>query len=171
MPSAILSQPDEDGSTNTSGPATNSASASGLASGSSSGSGSTRSRQDPSGNTANGNGMKFKFTEIHHVLKLRLGPLRRVQKDLERRLGSGSEEAHSVGGLGVTVAAPFDNGGLGNGSGNGNVNGNGNTNGNGNPYYTNGASEWAYQPNGMPSRHPQEFFVRSSTGWKSALEK
>lgn len=65
--------------------------------------------------------MRLHFTENHKLLKLRLAPLRRVQKDLERRLGSGAEEPTPS--KDPTVAAP------------------------------------------------QEFFVRSSTGWKTTLDK
>ncbi|KAH8111204.1 G-alpha-domain-containing protein [Phellopilus nigrolimitatus] len=74
------------------------------------------------------------LSETHKLLRLRLAPLRRVQADLERRLGSGAEEPVSVAGGPPTVAAPFD---------------------------------------GTPAagRRPQEFYVRSSTGWKSALDR
>jgi hypothetical protein len=44
------------------------------------------------------------FTERHRLLKLRLGPLRRIQKDLERRLGAATIEIQSTT---VTTAAPF----------------------------------------------------------------
>jgi len=46
----------------------------------------------------------LKFKEKHRLLKLRLGPLKRVQTDLERRLGSTAVEPHSTS---VTTAAPF----------------------------------------------------------------
>lgn len=65
----------------------------------------------------------LQFAEVHKLLKLRLAPLRRVQKDLERRLGSGAEEPTDAPPGTITEAAP------------------------------------------------QEFFVRSSTGWKGTLEK
>ncbi|KAL5495940.1 hypothetical protein ACEPAI_1404 [Sanghuangporus weigelae] len=65
----------------------------------------------------------LQFTEMHKLLKLRLAPLRRVQKDLECRLGSGAEEPTDAPPGTITEAAP------------------------------------------------QEFYVRSSTGWKSTLEK
>ncbi|KAI5119021.1 hypothetical protein M0805_001880 [Coniferiporia weirii] len=74
---------------------------------------------------------RLAFTEAHKLLKLRLTPLRRVQADLERRLGSGAEEPIPVPPGVSTSAAPFD---------------------------------------GFSGR-PQEFYVRSSTGWKSALDK
>ncbi|EJD04654.1 G-alpha-domain-containing protein [Fomitiporia mediterranea MF3/22] len=64
---------------------------------------------------------RLQFTETHKLLKLRLAPLRRVQKDLERRIGAGSQEPTDTGAS--TVAAP------------------------------------------------QEFYVRSTTGWKTALDK
>ncbi|KAF5366805.1 hypothetical protein D9758_006576 [Tetrapyrgos nigripes] len=46
----------------------------------------------------------LKFREKHRLLKLRLAPLRRVQTDLERRLGSTAVEPRSTD---VTTAAPF----------------------------------------------------------------
>ncbi|TDL19263.1 G-alpha-domain-containing protein [Rickenella mellea] len=64
------------------------------------------------------------FTEKHRLLKLRLTPLRRVQRDLEQRLGSATEEPCATNT--PTVAAPFE---------------------------------------------PQEFYIRSTTGWKAALDK
>lgn len=76
------------------------------------------------------NQTRMQLGEEHKLLKLRLAPLRHVQRDLERRLGSGAEEPTSVPSGFHTSAAPF-----------GDLN---------------------------VSRH-QEFFVRSSTGWKSAL--
>jgi len=47
----------------------------------------------------------LKFTEKHRLLKLRLGPLRGVQRDLERGLGAASSEVYSTS---VTTAAPFE---------------------------------------------------------------
>ncbi|KAF5380126.1 hypothetical protein D9615_006289 [Tricholomella constricta] len=38
------------------------------------------------------------LTDTHHLLKLRLGPLRRVEADLKRRLGAGTEEVVGGGG-------------------------------------------------------------------------
>lgn len=46
----------------------------------------------------------LKFTEKHRLLKLRLGPLHRVQTDLERRLGAASTEVYST----TASATPFD---------------------------------------------------------------
>ena len=37
----------------------------------------------------------YPFTDKHRLLKLRLAPLRRVQADLEKRLGPGSQEVYS----------------------------------------------------------------------------
>lgn len=92
------------------------------------------------------------FTEHHRVLKLRLGPLRRVQKDLERRLGSGAEEpVHSDLSL---AAAPFDDDGS-DGSG----------------YGHGGGMTIDFAQVTLATRRPQEFYVHSRTGWKSALEK
>ncbi|KAF5381468.1 hypothetical protein D9757_008182 [Collybiopsis confluens] len=47
---------------------------------------------------------RLKFKEKHRLLKLRLGPLRRIQADLERRFGKSAEEPQSTS---VTTAAPF----------------------------------------------------------------
>jgi len=41
---------------------------------------------------------KLKFTEKHRLMKLRLGPLYRVQKDLERRLGDAASEVYTSNG-------------------------------------------------------------------------
>lgn len=78
---------------------------------------------------------QLQFSETHKLLKLRLAPLRRVQTDLERRLGSGAEEPIPVTSGMPSEAAPFDIDNL-------NV-----------------------------KHRTQEFYVRSSTGWKSALDK
>ncbi|KAI5833001.1 G-alpha-domain-containing protein [Schizophyllum commune Tattone D] len=45
------------------------------------------------------------FTDTHRVLRTRLAPLKRVQKDLERRLGDQSKEMYTTD---VHTAAPFD---------------------------------------------------------------
>lgn len=50
---------------------------------------------------------KLKFTEQHQILALRLGPLRRVQTELEHRLGSAAMEPSFTN---VTSAAPFNDG-------------------------------------------------------------
>ncbi|KAK0216232.1 guanine nucleotide binding protein, alpha subunit [Armillaria fumosa] len=46
----------------------------------------------------------LKFKETHRLLKLRLGPLRRIQTDLERRLGNAAFELKTTE---VMTAAPF----------------------------------------------------------------
>ncbi|KAK0477133.1 guanine nucleotide binding protein, alpha subunit [Armillaria novae-zelandiae] len=46
----------------------------------------------------------LKFKETHRLLKLRLGPLRRIQTDLERRLGNAALEVKTTD---VMTAAPF----------------------------------------------------------------
>lgn len=48
----------------------------------------------------------LKFQEKHRLLALRLGPLRRIQTDLEQRLGDASTEPNFTN---VTNAAPFGN--------------------------------------------------------------
>ncbi|KAI0312036.1 G-alpha-domain-containing protein [Amylostereum chailletii] len=68
----------------------------------------------------------LEFTEHHRILRLRLTPLKNVQKDLERRLGSASEEVTSNTSEAFTEALPIV---------------------------------------------PQEFYVRSRDGWRSALER
>ncbi|EGO03015.1 hypothetical protein SERLA73DRAFT_84941 [Serpula lacrymans var. lacrymans S7.3] len=50
-------------------------------------------------------GPSFQFTDKHRLLKLRLGPLRRAQADLECRLGAASQEVLSTT---VNTATPFD---------------------------------------------------------------
>ncbi|KAG6836284.1 hypothetical protein H0H93_009475, partial [Arthromyces matolae] len=47
----------------------------------------------------------LKFKEHHRLLRLRLGPLARIQQDLEAKLGEASTEVHSTN---VLTAAPFD---------------------------------------------------------------
>ncbi|KAG6833402.1 hypothetical protein H0H87_007387 [Tephrocybe sp. NHM501043] len=47
----------------------------------------------------------LRFKEHHRALRLRLGPLARVQQDLERKLGEASMELHNTP---VLIAAPFD---------------------------------------------------------------
>ena len=89
---------------------------------------------------------KLHFSEKHRLLKLRLAPLRRVQRDLELRIGAGSEEPTSTGAL--TIAAPFEY-----------------------PPQPGTPNLGAITDPALAGRRPQEFYVRSSTGWKSALEK
>ncbi|TFK53943.1 G-alpha-domain-containing protein [Heliocybe sulcata] len=88
-------------------------------------------------------GRRAVLTEEHRNLRSRLQLLRRVQKDLEARLGSAASELTSTD---VTTAAPFVDPPL--------------------SPALNGTAE--LQPN--PHR-PREFFVRSNTGWKTALDK
>ncbi|KLO07523.1 G-alpha-domain-containing protein [Schizopora paradoxa] len=120
---------------------------------------------------------KLLFDDKHRLLKLRLGPLRRVQRDLEVRLGAGAEEPiPALAGAAMTEAAPFGGSAsalagpsssagalpaamstLGSSSA---ITGNVQANGSVTPYFV------------PPSRRgPQEFYVRSSTGWKAALER
>ncbi|KAF9238640.1 guanine nucleotide binding protein, alpha subunit [Melanogaster broomeanus] len=47
----------------------------------------------------------YRFIDKHRLLKLRLAPLRRVQADLEKRLGPGSLEIYSTT---TNTASPFD---------------------------------------------------------------
>jgi hypothetical protein len=51
-------------------------------------------------------GPPIHFTDKHHLLKLRLGPLRRVEEDLKRRLGAGCEELQATDA--PMRATPFD---------------------------------------------------------------
>lgn len=67
----------------------------------------TSGTSDDSSEDSYGNSKKpptLKFKEKHRVLQLRLGPLRRIQTDLEYRLGAASTEPHSTD---VKNAAPF----------------------------------------------------------------
>jgi len=75
------------------------------------------------------------FKEKHRLLKLRLGPLRRIQTDLERRLGTSALEPVSAS---VSTAAPFGN---------------------------------STGSDGGTLRRQSEFFIHSSNGWKTALDK
>ncbi|KAL0064896.1 hypothetical protein AAF712_008149 [Marasmius tenuissimus] len=75
------------------------------------------------------------YKEKHRLLKLRLGPLRRIQTDLERRLGTSALEAHSTP---VSTAAPFGN---------------------------------SATSDGGTLPRSSEFFIHSSNGWKTALDK
>ncbi|KAJ6554506.1 guanine nucleotide binding protein, alpha subunit [Mycena capillaripes] len=47
----------------------------------------------------------LKFKDKHRLLRLRLAPLRRVQSDLEQKLGAGATELYTTS---TTSAAPFD---------------------------------------------------------------
>ena len=92
---------------------------------------------------------RLSFTEKHRLLKLKLAPLRKVQTDLERRLGSGAEEPTPFdGGAALSSSAsPFDSAAA-----------------------SSSTMFGSYPLTNSPPRR-QEFYVRSSTGWKSALDK
>lgn len=107
---------------------------------------------------------KLLFGEKHKLLKLKLGPLRRVQRDLEVRLGAGAEEpSPALAGAAMTDAAPF--GMSAEGSGPAGAGRGGGSRSDAGP----GAVTSFFVP---PSRRgPQEFYVRSSTGWKAALDR
>lgn len=101
----------------------------------------------------NENRAPFKFTQELKSLHLRLSPLRGVLRDLEKRLGAGSQDPVSVdieGGSGGD-AAPFNStGSSGNGIG------------------REGVTVHTFS---NIKRKPQEFSVRSGTGWKGVLER
>ncbi|KAJ4480909.1 guanine nucleotide binding protein, alpha subunit [Lentinula aciculospora] len=59
---------------------------------------------DESSEDINSSKPRLKFKEKHRLLKLRLGPLRRIQNDLERRFGATALEPQFTS---VTTAAPF----------------------------------------------------------------
>jgi hypothetical protein len=48
---------------------------------------------------------KFKFTEKHRLLRLRLGPLKSIEADLQRKLGAGATEIYATD---IHNAAPFE---------------------------------------------------------------
>lgn len=117
---------------------------------------------------------KLLFDDKHRLLKLRLTPLRHVQRDLEVRLGAGAEEpAPALAGAAMTEAAPFGGAststaavasasrsqGLGVVGAAGAV--------------TGGVLGGGLAPHFVPPsrRGPQEFYIRSSTGWKAALDR
>jgi len=81
------------------------------------------------------------FTGRHKLLKLRLAPLRGVQKDLEGQIGAGASEPQDLSTwYNSTDPAPFVE-----------------------------AERLAARPSN--SRQPNEFFVRSNCGWKETLSK
>ncbi|EPQ57632.1 G-alpha-domain-containing protein [Gloeophyllum trabeum ATCC 11539] len=83
-------------------------------------------------------------SEYHKLLKQRLQPLQRVQRDLEARLGSAATEDTFTA---VTSAAPFTE-------------------------QVQSRTENTILTELQPNPHrPREFFIRSSTGWKAALDK
>lgn len=57
--------------------------------------------EDASGCSIPGSQPPVPLTEKHQLLKLRLGPLRRVETDLRRRLGAGADEESAVEGTEV----------------------------------------------------------------------
>lgn len=88
----------------------------------------------------------LQLTDAHRTLKLRLAPLKGVQLDLEARLGSAAEEpTTSTSEPHEALPIPLPSASSPSGS---------------------SASTTA-----AASRRPQEFYVRSRDGWKSALEK
>ncbi|KAL0952601.1 hypothetical protein HGRIS_006856 [Hohenbuehelia grisea] len=121
---------------------------------------STSASKTPTGSSP---GKALKFTEAHRVLRLRLSPLGRVQRELERRLGAGSMEPDSTS---VTSAAPFESAWAPQWS----VHGNGRPNGSlGTGTGTGAGAGGGGEAGGR--RALQEFSVNSNNGWKSALEK
>ncbi|KII91090.1 hypothetical protein PLICRDRAFT_52763 [Plicaturopsis crispa FD-325 SS-3] len=74
----------------------------------------------------------------HMILKLRLGPLKQIQRDLEVLLGSSSSELTDVSGTFSPAASPFP--------------------------------DPAPLDSRINARRPHEFYIRSSVGWKTALE-
>ena len=87
------------------------------------------------------NAPKFAFTEQHRLLQLRLGPLRRVQRDLEVRLGAGA--TGNPGDL-RGPATPFQSTASQNMSS-------------------------AVVSSQRHKARPKEFFVHSRSGWRGAL--
>lgn len=98
---------------------------------------------------ADRSGVTLCFTGQHKVLKLRLGPLRRIQEDLEGQLGAASSEAtndwssysESTGGTSFIPVTP-------------NIEPSGDV--------------WCHR---SVARLSGEFCVRSNSGWKGALKK
>ncbi|EIM80220.1 G-alpha-domain-containing protein [Stereum hirsutum FP-91666 SS1] len=92
----------------------------------------------------------LQWTDAHRTLKLRLAPLKGVQQDLEARLGSAAEEPTT------STSEPHDALPMP-------------------PPPLSSvpvtASAAAAAASAGASRRPQEFYVRSRDGWKSALEK
>jgi guanine nucleotide-binding protein alpha-1 subunit len=90
------------------------------------------------------------WSDHHRVLQLRLTPLRRIQSELEHRLGAGSTELTYSN---VTTAAPF---GLSQG---------------GSPTSLGPGGPFAGVAGASGRRVLQEFSINSSNGWKSTLER
>ena len=91
-----------------------------------------------------------RFSEKHKVLKLRLAPLRSIQSDLERKLGSGAFEDHGQSnnnGRGRAQSAPA----------------------------INGSTSHAESPptdgdDLQIQRLPKEFYIRSNNSWKDRFK-
>jgi len=94
--------------------------------------------------------MDVQFSEKHKVLKLRLAPLRSIQTDLERKLGSGAFE---------------DYGQLNN-------NGRGRTQSASAISSTSSSTEFSPidRDNQQIQRLPKEFYIRSNNSWKDRLK-
>jgi len=86
--------------------------------------------------------MDDQFTEKHKILRLRLAPLRGVQTDLERKLGSGAFE---------------DQGQL-------------NNNGRGRIQPSSSESSPTDEDDLQSRRLPKEFYIRSNNSWKDRLK-
>jgi guanine nucleotide-binding protein alpha-1 subunit len=83
------------------------------------------------------------WSEQHRLLKLRLGPLRSVQRDLEERLGAASQD--------LDENAPYSNQVL--------------------AFDPNADAVAPLTPRVYNAKSPGEFFIRSNNGWKTALDK
>ena len=86
--------------------------------------------------------MDDQFSEKHKILRLRLAPLRGVQTDLERKLGSGAFE---------------DRGQL-------------NNNGRGSIQPSSPESSPTEEDDSQTRRLPKEFYIRSNNSWKDRLK-
>ena len=97
-------------------------------------------RADSTGDTAPP--MPDMFSEKHKILKLRLAPLRGVQADLERKLGSGAFEDQGNHGRGRSQSASLT-----------------------------GSTEYPLIDGDLlPRRLPKEFYIRSNNSWKDRLK-
>ncbi|EIN05274.1 G-alpha-domain-containing protein [Punctularia strigosozonata HHB-11173 SS5] len=88
-------------------------------------------------------GSPLPWTEKHRLLKLRLGPLRSVQRELETRLGAASQD--------LDDNAPYSNQVL--------------------AFDPNADTVAPLTPRVYNAKSPGEFFIRSNNGWKTALDK
>lgn len=99
-------------------------------------------RTDPSSGSDLVPPMHDSFSEKHKILKLRLAPLRGVQVDLERKLGSGAFEDHGNHGRGRSQSASAT-----------------------------GPTEYPLIDGDLlPRRLPKEFYIRSNNSWKDRLK-